>query len=480
MKRLASAVEALVGVVIVGVLTVILFVTFGNAPSTTQPAPVAATVYPVVEPSPAKPYPILAPSPAKPYPSPIEPVPTSESSYPPLEATPIARPLLPVCDFIERSPDTAGIASSVIDRFGPPQAVQAPVTGIRGWIDDQRMLVMHEQRSVSANSLFENSFHELNLVTGEMRTYVNQGTGILTRPAWMSSARAIAYFSTTMVGTDDRQINLFRDDLFVTFVDSEQTILVASDVIPTLALEPDGQRLWYFLRADQLQPYIYDVQLNTSQPAPFHLSSFLSPKPDLEWIIHSDPPLFKLAWHPDGVQLLIYSQYWTFLLNTQTGQACEVELIDSENYKPEMANLPPWPVSAQWSPDGNYLAIMVTTHFRLQTLHTDLMVLNFATNERYTLSLGDSVPPYYQQQIIDLAWSPDSRYIAVLALVDRPNSYESATGLFVVEAVNGASTRILPDNLFGLRWGDQLAWHPTGEWLVVADWDGLSLIPVYP
>lgn len=475
MNRLARSVEILVGVMIVVVLSVILFVTFGNAPETTQlspmvePSPVAATAYPVVE-----------SLPAKPYPSPLEPAPTSESSYPPLDATPVARPSLPVCDFTESSPDPAGISGKIIDRFGAPQLVQALVTGIRGWIDDQHMLVMYEQHSVSENSLFKNSFHELNLATGEMRTYVNQGTGILNHPVWITSTRAIAYFSTTMIDTDNSQMDRFRADLLVTFVDSEQTILVASDVIPTLALAPDSQRLWYFLRTDPLQPYIYDVQLNTSQPAPFHLSSFLSPKPDLEWIIHSDPPLFKLAWHPDGVQLLIYSQYWTLLLNHQTGHVCEVELIDSENYKPEIINLPPWPVSVQWSPDGNYLAIMLTTHFRLSTLHTDLMVLNFATNERYTLSLGDLVPPYYQRQIIDLMWSPDSRYIAVLALVNRPNSYESATGLFVVEAVTGASTRILPDYLFGPTWGDQLAWHPTGEWLAVADWNGLSLIPVYP
>ncbi len=189
MNRLARSVEILVGVMIVVVLSVILFVTFGNAPETTQlspmvePSPVAATAYPVVE-----------SLPAKPYPSPLEPAPTSESSYPPLDATPVARPSLPVCDFTESSPDPAGISGKIIDRFGAPQLVQALVTGIRGWIDDQHMLVMYKQHSVSENSLFKNSFHELNLATGEMRTYVNQGTGILNHPVWITSTRAIAYF----------------------------------------------------------------------------------------------------------------------------------------------------------------------------------------------------------------------------------------------------------------------------------------------
>ncbi|OAN48390.1 hypothetical protein A6A03_08400 [Chloroflexus islandicus] len=465
MKRLASAVELLAGVVIVGVLTVILFVTFGGAPATIQLSPGAATAYPVVE-----------PSPAKPYPSPLESAPTSESSYPPFTATPIARPSLPVCDFTERAPDTAGIASSVIDRFGPSQAVQAPVSGIAGWLDAQQLLVSREPPASA-----QMSFYALNLFTGDMHLYVAQSA--LTQPVWLASARAIAYAVSVPQGTDSAGVIRNRTDLYVTFIDSAQTLVVASDILATertFAAEPDGQRLWYFLRTDPLQPYIYDAHLNASQPASFHLSSFISSKPDLEWAIRSEAPLFKLAWHPDGVKLLIYSQYWTFLLNTQTGQACEVELIDSEDYKAEAMLVPPWPFMAQWSPDGNYVAIISTTDFQLPYHHTDLIVLNIVARERYTLSLGDAVPPYYRQSVTDLAWSPDSRYVTALAFVnhtgDRP-----ATGLFVVEAATGASARILPSDVFGLgSWGARLAWNPTGEWLAAMGWDGLSLIPVYP
>ncbi|MCX7691764.1 hypothetical protein, partial [Thermoflexus sp.] len=96
-------------------------------------------------------------------------------------------------------------------------------------------------------------------------------------------------------------------------------------------------------------------------------------------------PRFQMAWRPDGSQVVFYSQFWTFLLDMKTGQWCE---LDVGEYKSEAMEIPPWPLQAQWSPDGRHVAFITTDSLQMPFRRTELTILDMETGKRRTLSPG--------------------------------------------------------------------------------------------
>jgi len=116
-------------------------------------------------------------------------------------------------------------------------------------------------------------------------------------------------------------------------------------------------------------------------------------------------PSFTMVWRPDGSQMALYSQFWTFLLDTRTNQACELDLGE---YNPEAMDIPPWAIEAQWSPNGRFLAFITTDSLKVPLRRTELTILDTETGERRTLSPGPDIEPG-QHYVYDIVWATNSQ-----------------------------------------------------------------------
>lgn len=68
----------------------------------------------------------------------------------------------------------------------------------------------------------------------------------------------------------------------------------------------------------------------------------------------------------------------------------------------------------------------------------------------------------------DMAWAPDSRYLAVLGTVRITETGSEKEGIFIVDVDQGEFHQILSNYDFGGGlWGSQLAWDPSGSQLAV-------------
>jgi len=175
-------------------------------------------------------------------------------------------------------------------------------------------------------------------------------------------------------------------------------------------------------------------------------------------------PQFTMVWHPDGTQPVLYSQFWTFLLDVKTNQVYELPLGE---YNPEVMDITPWPLEAQWSPDERYLAFITTDSTNLPFRRTELTILDMETGEHRTLSPGPDIEPG-RHYVTGMAWLPDSRYLVVLGDIRTTETGSEKECLFIVNAFTGEFKQILPVHEFGGgSWIMQLAWDPTGSLLAV-------------
>ncbi len=434
MKRLLSIVGGLFGLLVLIGLIVVLAMTFGELRRETQPA------------SQAFQSPIETPT-LPPYPPPGTPTPPGPPATPTVAPTPVPR-----CTFVARpAPAEPGPLLEAY-HFSEPQVVltHTSAIGIAGWLPDSQQLLI--TRDIPGTN--RNSIDIFNVRTGELSTYAERD-GYNGKPVWLQALRAVAYATFA-----DQHL-----ELWISHGDPQQVERLVPDVWGlSLAVEPDGKHLWYFSRSDPDRPRRLNVETRAIQPAPLDLALLRYPKPGLEWAMRDRSPSFRMVWRPDGSRIVLYSQFWTFLLDVRTNQVCELDLGE---YIPEAMDIPPWAMEAQWSPNGHYLAFITTDSLNAPLRRTELTILDMETGERRTLSPGPDVEPG-RHYVTDMAWAPDSRYLAVLGIVRMTEAGSEKAGVFIVNGAKGEFQQILSEYDFGGgQWLSQLAWDSTGSQLAV-------------
>jgi dipeptidyl aminopeptidase/acylaminoacyl peptidase len=329
--------------------------------------------------------------------------------------------------------------------------------GIAGWLPDgQRLLITRDVPGANRQSI-----DVFDVQTGELSTYAER-EGSSGKPIWLAALKAVAYL--TLVAEEGKEQPIrYRPELWISYGSPQQVERLTSDVRGALAVEPDGKRLWYFLRSEPDRLQIYDVETRSVQAAPLDLAPLRYLKPGLEWAMRDRSPEFKMVWRPDGSQVVLYSQFWTFLLDPKTNSVCELDLGD---YIAERMDIPPWALEAQWSPDGRYVAFITTDSLQAPFWRTELTVLDMETGERRTLSPGPDIEPG-RHYVAGIAWAPNSQMLTVLATVEYRDG-ATWEGLYLVEGATGLSKRMLPHIIFPA--GDagwDLAWSPKGNFLAV-------------
>lgn len=443
MKRLLSIAGGVLGLLALGALAVILAFTFGGLRADVKPA------------SQAFQSPIETPT-QPPYLPPATPTPPAPPATPTVAPTPIPR-----CTFAARSAPAEPATPLETYHFSDPQVVltHTGAVGIASWLpDSQHLFITQDIPNTNRNSI-----DIFNVRTGELITYAERvGNG--GKPIWLPALRAMAYVTLVEEEHHEQRIS-YRPELWVSYGNSQQVERLALDALGlSLVAEPDGKHLWYFSRSDLNRPQQLNVETRTIQPAPLDLTSLRYLKPGLKWAMRDRSPTFRMVWQPDGSQIALYSQFWTFLLDTQTNQVCEFDLGE---YISEAMDIPPWALETQWSPNGRYLAFITTGTLSAPFRRTELTILDMETGERRTLSPGLDIAPG-RHYVTDMAWAPDSRYLAVLGTVRITETGSEKEGIFIVDVDQGESHQILSNYDFGGGlWGSQLAWDPSGSQLAV-------------
>ncbi|MGQ9854859.1 MAG: hypothetical protein ACUVTG_15840, partial [Candidatus Oleimicrobiaceae bacterium] len=431
MKRLLRITGGLLNLLALGALAVVLVLTFGGLRRDVKPA------------SQAFQSPIETPT-QPPYPPPASP------TLPALPATPTVAPIpVPRCTFAARPAPAEPGPPLEAYRFFEPQAVltHTSAIGIAGWLPDgQHLLITRDIPGIDRNRI-----EVFNVRTAELKTYAER-EGYSGKPVWLSALRAVAY--ATFVEQ--------HPELWISHGDPQQVERLAPEVWGlSLAVEPDGKHLWYFSEPDR--PQRLNVETRAVQPAPLDFASLRYPKPGLERAMRNRSPSFTMVWRPDGSQMVLYSQFLTFLLDARTNQVCELDLGE---YIAERMDIPPWAIEAQWIPNGRYLAFITTDSLSLPLRRMELTILDMNTGERRTLSPAPDIEPG-QHYVYDIAWAANSQHLIALAQTEtswgRP-----IQKLYLIDARTGDSQQIMP-GIFGggTIEGWQLAWSPNGQTLAV-------------
>ncbi len=387
-----------------------------------------------------------------PYPPPATPTPPGPPATPTVAPTRVPR-----CTFAARPVPAEPGPSLDAYHFSEPQVVltHTSAIGIAGWPpDNQRLLITRDVPGTNRQAI-----EAFNVRTGEVRVYA-QREGANGKPLWLSGLDGVAY--STLVGR--------QHELWISWGDPAQAEQIAPNVEGlSLAVDPAGQRLLYFPSPASRQPRLLDVASRVEQAMSLDVAQWRYPK-------YPEPvqsmlrlSVFRIAWHPDGSQLVFYTQPWTFLFDMRTNEVCEIDLGQSG---PE--NMPIWALEAKWSPNGRYLALITTGTFPGQAsgtgaaiLYTDLTILDVRTGNLRTLQPAPDINGA-QHYVTDMSWAPDSHHLAVLGVVRITENGSEKEGIFIVDVTTGEFRRVLSEYDFGGgSWGWQLAWNPSGAQLAV-------------
>jgi Tol biopolymer transport system component len=342
--------------------------------------------------------------------------------------------------------------------------------GLVEWLpDNQWVLITQDFRGNTLQNI-----ELFNPRTGILQLYAKRNK-IDQSPIWVNRLNAVLYQDIKVLkvnknnGTDRPSVE-FRRQLWISRGDPQNAQLIEDAFLTgnflsyfSVGIEPEGEQIIY---------YTHNNQRLSKRNGTFEIqqSIYLDISQWEYRLMGSGMPIFyKMAWRPNSSQVFLYSLGeaggYTFLLDTDTGQICEINLgnTGSENA---------WADMARWSPDGKYLAVIRTWGSR-PVDSSDLAVLDTTTGKLYIVRIVPSTVEglYF---VNDVAWAPDSYHLAAIAqvLVQDPtlHTYYKISHLYLVDFLSNQIIQISsPSNeQLGSGLGStNLIWSSNGSQLLV-------------
>lgn len=165
-----------------------------------------------------------------------------------------------------------------------------------------------------------------------------------------------------------------------------------------------------------------------------------------------------LRWHPTEPRVLLSARGGFIVFNIETGeiQPYNLRFLKTPLSPPLRLDEHQWGIDAQWSPDGNHIAV-IHANGELGHLVTHLVLLNPTTKTMKYI-------PLPLTELDDIAWAPNSRQLAVSG-ENNSRSTSPTTAIFLVDILTDTNKEIAPfANLFvtgGVS--DDLAWSQDGH-----------------
>jgi hypothetical protein len=262
-----------------------------------------------------------------------------------------------------------------------------------------------------------------NAVTGSSKVYAIRPE-TLAPPAWNSALNVVVYSATNYTSIDKAHNSYtFTLQARVSHGDPNTAQKLADNLSQfPFGVKPDGSKMIY----DSNHKIIgLDKSLNNVPSVSFDPT---------QWDYARDrryngPVVFSLVWQPGTALVFLYSNDslggggYTFILNTETDQVCEL-------------NLGGFAFEAHWSSDGRYLAFIRSTMYTFPDYSADLAVLDTVTGKVVVLNVisKDMQGRHYTY---DFVWAPDNRHLLANGEIDNSTSSQVKVGLYLVDFVSG-------------------------------------------
>ncbi len=157
---------------------------------------------------------------------------------------------------------------------------------------------------------------------------------------------------------------------------------------------------------------------------------------------------------PDGKWQVVYNCEHFLLVNSENGEIKEIDLGDWVTD----AVIPRWALEAQWSPDGQMVAVVATAGMLPNQIRFLLLVDPF-TGNLHEVSISR---PFV---IYEVQWSPAGRFLLLSGATRYEEGY-AVVGHRLVDVSTGKERDVvlLPSNELG---GASFAWSPDGKRIII-------------
>jgi hypothetical protein len=318
------------------------------------------------------------------------------------------------------------------------------------WLpDNQNVLIMPLELIDLGINGYRQTIELFNPTTKEIKIYATRRKGEDGPPAWNPILNAVVYPYTNLLGEDKttKKLNIDRQ-IRISYGNPDDTQLLA-DKLPQyyVTVKPDGNQMAYLTEKNLVK---IDASLNTLKPIQFDRK--------LQDYKHEFTVIYKMSWRPNSASIFLYNEAtdnlgYTYLLNANTGELCNL-------------NFNGWALSARWSPNGRYLAIIRGQNYApLQ--FSDLAVLDTATGNLHTLDMPQEIKDSFL--VKDIAWAPDNLHLFIVGKSHNYGSNDDFNGKFFIgNFLSGQIDPVLPAYKFKPIWvGTGLAWSSDGSKLLV-------------
>jgi Tol biopolymer transport system component len=321
--------------------------------------------------------------------------------------------------------------------FGPPELI-AP----RGYIEIAGWLPGSSEELIVSDFEDEHYLVEfLNVKTGQRQRVVETSQNIVGKPVWLPAVRQMAYLAQDKSGA----LNLY---LSSAAGKPNSSTLALGNLSSPLAPAPDGKNVLVF---DNSMRQLLRVGQETPVARRLSVADLPSAGGTGPFARYQD------AWSDKTDWLAYYSPEKFVLINSQTGESRNVDLGKTS---PGIEKF--WAAYATWSPDGQRLALVVTSDSPFQTISfTQLAIFDLSTGN---LQLIKDNFAY----VTNVAWSPDKSNVLISATTGQLDGYD-ISALFLVNIDTGqiSPVPVAPKDALGFSPFSSLAWSPDGKQVIV-------------
>ena len=154
------------------------------------------------------------------------------------------------------------------------------------------------------------------------------------------------------------------------------------------------------------------------------------------------------SWSPDGNQLVFSANENVF--DTTNGNALFIYNLQDESFR-KLTSSSYSSSAPTWSPDGKYIAYS-----------QECIGMLFSLDTNVSRSIGSGYG--YTRCVGKLRWSPDSRYLALLASNDLTHQ---DVGIVIIDTKTGKSTYVSYNFSINYENVQEMAWNPSGTELII-------------
>jgi len=346
--------------------------------------------------------------------------------------------------------------------FSEPKVVLTAVKGniyyIDEWVPNNKQILMTEVLYNNAKKIDGGSPEAIELFnpeTGEVKVYASRRL-TFEPPLWQPVLNAVVYPIINYFDINQQTGTYkFSRQLWVSYgnPDNAQMLVDKLPMLP-IVIKPGGSETVYLSDKEliKLDKSLNDLSIVPIEPARWDYARRQGDE---------TPIIYEMAWQSGTSLIFLYNNGssgeggYTFILNADTGQVCELKFGG-------------WAITAHWSSDGRYLAILRAKEYYFPIHTSDLTVLDTTTG---TLTSLDVMPQDMAQHYVnDFIWAPDNRHLLVLAraILSQDNQGKGDIQiLYLVDFLSGQSVNIIPTYKTRLNSSQIMAWSPDGTKLVI-------------